>query len=147
MKKTLIDHQMQPCPINCVSTCLAMIAGHPCADIIERFHLKYRKGGFSMRDMLNELRIPFQSFDSADEPALECVGAYLCTVPSLNIRGGIHQIIVELDDEDYWVIDPVMGREEKFYYVKRGTVKTDLEVELGGFVIDAFIDAEWLRAR
>lgn len=147
MSEGMIKHQMQPCPVSCVSTCLAMVAGKPAAEVVDKFHIDYRKGGLSLRFMLNELGVPFKSFDSADEPMLEWEGAYICTAPSLNIQGGTHQIIVEITESDYWVVDPVMGREGKLYYVKRGCEKTELEVSLGGFVMDAFIDAEWLRAR
>lgn len=147
MSEQLIKHQIQPCPVSCVATCLAMVSGKPASEIIERFHIKYRQGGLSLRQMLDELGVPFRSFDSADEPALEWEGAYICTSPSLNIQGGTHQIIVEVTGENYWVHDPVMGRDERLYYVKRGGVTSILEVELGGFVMDAFVDAEWLRSR
>ena len=147
MSNGLVKHQMQPCPVSCVSTCLAMMAGKPAAEVIERFHAKYRKGGVSLRSMLDDLGIPFKSFDTADEPMLEWEGAYICTAPSLNIQGGTHQIIIEVTGEDYWVLDPVMGRDERLYYVKRGTSSSPDQVDLNGFTLDAFIDAEWLRAR
>ena len=147
MSEGLVKHQMQPCPVSCVSTCLAMIAGKSAAEVIERFHVEYRKGGLSLRTMLDGLGVPFKSFDTADEPMLEWEGAYICTAPSLNIQGGTHQIIIEVTGENYWVLDPVMGREERLYYVKRGESKEANQVDLNGFTLDAFIDAEWLRAR
>lgn len=142
-----IVHQMQPCPVSCVSTCLAMIAGLPAAEVIERFHEKYRAGGLSLRAMLDELNVPFKSFDSADEAMLEWEGAYICTAPSLNIQAGTHQIIIEVTADDYWVIDPVMGRPDKLHYVKRGAAESPAQVVLGGYSLDAFISAEWLAAR
>ena len=147
MSEGLVKHQMQPCPVSCVSTCLAMIAGKPAAEVIDRFHVEYRKGGLSLRSMLDALGIPFKSFDTADEPMIEWEGAYICTAPSLNIQGGTHQIIIEVTGENYWVLDPVMGREDRLYYVKRGESKEANQVDLNGFTLDAFIDAEWLHLR
>lgn len=142
-----IVHQMQPCPVSCVSTCLAMVAGLPASGVINRFHDEYRAGGLSLRQMLDELGVPFKSFDSADEAFLGWEGAYICTAPSLNIQAGTHQIIIEVTADDYWVVDPVMGRPEKLYYVKRGAAELPEQVELGGYSLDAFISAEWLASR
>lgn len=145
--KRLIKHQMQPCPVSCVSTCLAMLSGLPAQEVIDLYHSGYRDHSIKLRAMLDGLGIEFHSFDSVDGGELCYEGAYLCTTPSLNIRGGVHQVIIELTDTDYFVLDPVMGREDRLYYVKRGAASSDLEVELGGFVVDAFIPAAWLAAR
>ena len=142
----LIKHQMQPCPISCVATCIAMVAGIPAVEAVERFHKRYREDGLSLRKILNELGIPFTSFDSADDASLGDEGAYLCTAPSLNIVAGTHEIIIEVTGDDYFVIDPVMGREDRKYYVKRGQA-SGLAIDLGGFKIDAFISADWLKGR
>lgn len=142
----LIKHQMQPCPVSCVSTCIAMVAGIPAAEAVERFHKRYREEHLSLRNILDELGIPFTSFDSADDSCLGDEGAYLCTAPSLNIVAGTHEIIIEVTGEDYFVIDPVMGREDRKYYVKRGEA-SGLAIDLGGFTIDAFISAAWLKGR
>lgn len=142
----LIKHQMQPCPVSCVSTCIAMVAGIPAAEAVRRFHRDYRNNGMSLRKILNELKVPFTSFDSADENSLGDEGAYLCTAPSLNIVAGTHEIIIEVTGDDYFVIDPVMGREDRKYYVKRGEA-SGLAIDLGGFTIDAFISSDWLKGR
>jgi hypothetical protein len=142
----LIKHQMQPCPVSCVSTCIAMVAGIPAAEAVQRFHKRYREDGLSLRKILNELGIPFTSFDSADDTGLTEEGAYLCTAPSLNIVAGTHEIVIEVTGDDYFVIDPVMGREDRKFYVKRGQA-SGLAIDLGGFTIDAFISAEWLKSR
>ena len=144
----LIKHQTQPCTVSCVATCLAMLVDEPVQGLIERFHARYRAGATSMRQLLEELEVPFRSFDSCDLPMLEHEGAYLVSVPSLNIQGGMHQIIIEVTDENYQVFDPVKGLEGKMYYGRRNETFPEAgEVELNGFVIDAFIDALWLGQR
>lgn len=145
--ETLVKHQMQPCPVSCVCTCLAMITGRPAPEVIEKWHTKYREGNTAMRVILDDLGIEARSFDTLDNISLCEEGVYLCTAPSLNIQAGTHQILVELTEDDYYVLDPVQGRSERMYYVKRGSVKNEMEVELGGFTIDAHVSREWLLGR
>lgn len=143
-----ITHQMQPCNVSCMSTCLAMLLDEPAEGVIEQLHEKYRSGTVSLRALFDELSVPFKSFDSCDLAPLIDVGAYMVTVPSLNIQGGMHQIIIEVTEDDYFVVDPVKGREGKLYYGRRNeTFPADDEIELGGFIVDAFVDAEWLQGR
>lgn len=142
-----ITHQTQPCNTSCMSTCLAMIVNKPAQEIIDQYHEKYRTQCTPLRDMLNSLGVPFTSFDTADHPNLTEVGVYMVTVPSLNIRAGTHQILIEVRDFDYVVIDPVKGKPGRFYYVNRGEAKGEFEVDLGGFGIDAFISWHYLKDR
>lgn len=148
MMDPLIKHQIQPCPVSCVCTCLAMVAGVPVPGVITKWHDKYRKGNTALRVILDDLKIPFTSFDTCDNTSLCEEGVYLCTAPSLNIVAGTHQILIEVTDDDYYVIDPVRGREDRKYYVKRGLQESAmLAVDLGGFTIDAFVSREWLEGR
>lgn len=144
--KPIIEHQMQPCPTSCVSTCLAMIRAIPADVVIEKYHATYRSHGLTLRYMLDDLGIQYEAFYGIDNPPLEDEGVYLCTAPSLNIEGGTHQILIELTDEDYFVIDPVMGREDRKFFVKRGAGEGNpLAIDLGGFIVEAFISREWLE--
>jgi len=144
----LIKHQTQPCTVSCVATCLAMLVDEPVQGLIDQFHERYRAGATSMGQLLKELEIPCTSFDSLSLPTLVDEGAYLVSVPSLNIQGGMHQIIIEVTDENYFVHDPVKGIEGKLFYGRRGeTFPAEGEVELNGFVVDGFIDREWLEGR
>lgn len=136
----IITHQMQPCPYSCVSTCLAMIVGRPAQEVIEEMHQPYRDGDLTLRQMLERLGVEYKAFFSLDCPPLADEGVYLCTSPSLNIEGGNHQILIEVTDENYFVLDPVQGREDRKYYVTRGKGEDiPLAIDLGGFVVDAFI--------
>lgn len=125
-----------------------MLVDEPVQGLIDRFHERYRGGATSMGQLLRELEIPFTSFDSCDLPMLIDHGAYLVSVPSLNIQGGMHQIIIEVTDDNYYVQDPVMGFGGKLFYGRRNeTFPVEGEVELNGFVIDAFIGREWFEGR
>lgn len=136
----LIIHQMQPCPYSCVSTCLAMIVGSPAGEVIEQLHKPYRDGDLTLREMLEYLGIKYTAYFSLDCPPLADEGVYLCTSPSLNIEAGNHQILIEVTDSGYFVLDPVQGREGRKYYVARGKGEgNQLAIDLGGFVVDAFI--------
>jgi hypothetical protein len=143
--KTLIQHQTQPCPFSCVSTCLAMIIDCPAASVIAELHQPYRDGDLTLREMLEHLGVKYTAFYSLDCPPLADEGVYLCTAPSLNIEGGNHQILIEVTDDGYFVFDPVNGREDRKFYVPRGQAERHpLAVDLGGFVVDAFISREYL---
>ncbi|MEO6675799.1 MAG: hypothetical protein ABIO21_00365, partial [Pseudomonas sp.] len=67
---------------------------------------------------------------------------------SLNIEGGNHQILIEVTDEGYFVLDPVQGREDRKYYVARGKDEgIPLAIDLGGFIVDAFVSRIHLLAK
>ena len=145
---SLIIRQTQPCPLSCVSTCLAMIVGRPADEVIAELHKPYRDGDLTLREMLEYLGIQYTAFFSVDCPPLADEGVYLCTSPSLNIEAGNHQILIEVTDDGYFVFDPVQGREDRKYYVARGKGDGDpLAVDLGGFVVDAFIQRSYLVER
>lgn len=101
----------------------------------------------STRQALDKMEIPFESFDTADLPEFKNDGAYLVGVPSLNMAGGMHQIICEVFDGRYTVHDPARGREGSKHYVAALTDGEPNEVKLYGYVIDAFISREYLLER
>lgn len=141
----IVKHQTQPCMTSCATTCMAMIAGKPVAELIPKIHQPYRDGSLTLRDMLHFVGASYEAFESIDETALDREGVYLCTAPSLNIVAGLHQILVEVTLSDYFVLDPVLGRDGKKFYVKRGHGESSpLAVELGGFVVDAFVSRDSL---
>lgn len=141
-----IKHQKQPCPVSCMSTCIAMVAGLPVGTVRRSMHDRYRNQGMTERQMLEELGIPFMSFDTAVDSRLDKVGAYICTMPSLNIVGGQHAVVIEVTEKTYHVLDPNRGKKGRKFYIKRGA-KARNGVEIGGFTIDAFVCYSWLRRR
>lgn len=146
MSDFMIEHQMQPCPISCVTTCMAMIVGCPVSDLMG-MHEEYHATNLSIRQILDRLGIPFRSFDSADRQSLGDEGVFLASVPSLNIQGGMHQVIVEmLDDGDWRVCDPNQGRGDRLYYTSLVETGDDKAIIMaGGYNLDAMIDRQALR--
>ena len=153
----LCEQQTQPCKFSCVATSLAVLAGVPVEKFYSRFHQRYIEDRLSIGDALRELGIPFKSFDSAERNSIEEPAIYLCNVPSLNIVGGSHQVVIEmLDDADWQVYDPaqgvfVDGQPRKYYTADVPDAEVEpLAVQMtGGYNIDAAIShadlLEWRK--
>lgn len=143
----LCEHQTQPCKFSCVSTSLAILAGRPVEEFYARFHQRYWEDRLSIGDALRELGIPFKSFDSAERNSIEEPAIYLCNVPSLNVVGGGHQVVIEiLDDADWRVYDPaqgvlVDGQPRKYYTAHIPDNESEpLAVQMkGGYNVDAAV--------
>ncbi|SQA60902.1 Uncharacterised protein [Raoultella planticola] len=68
-------------------------------------------------DALDYYKIPY-FYGSQRKAELLYGFIYFLTVPSLNIQGGLHQILMSLTaDRGIEVFDPVMGRPGAKYYV------------------------------
>lgn len=126
----------QPTNDSCVSACLAMVTGLDIETVYNEFHDPYYvKRNQSIHRYAAEKGVDLQ-------PAYTCYnslaerGVYLVTVPSLNIVGGLHEIVVDTRDGFINVYDPV--RDGRYRYVSYADV-TDcgpLEVQLKSWLID-----------
>ena len=142
----LITPQMQPTANSCFSTCIAMIRCEPANWTVSQIHDWYFNEQASIREVLEKLEIPFQSFDTADNHSFKGNGVYLVGVPSLNHVGGMHQILCETFDGMFIVRDPCAGLEGSKHYV--ATLSgDDREVKLYGYFIDAFIPRTYIEQR
>lgn len=142
----IIQHQTQPCPVSCVATCIAMITDFPANQVIEAFHKEYREGDLSIGDMFRRIGLAFKSFDTAERQSLDEDGVYMVSVPSLNIRGGMHQVIVEIADGEWTVLDPNMGRDDRLYYSSQPNSDLHPQVVMlgSGYNVDCIIKHEVL---
>lgn len=148
-----IKHQSQPTSNTCVTTCLAMLAGKPVSELIAQgFHHSYAVGDASYRKLFEKLGLKFKSFDTAERNSMMLDGGvYLVGVPSLNIQGGMHEILVEIsaDGGGWTILDPNYMAQHKradgspplYYDVPGGMMQDDpLSVELGGgYTVEAFL--------
>ncbi len=142
----LITHQQQPTTNSCFSTCIAMLRCDPASYMISQIHDWYWTGTVSVRDVLEKLDIPFESFDTADLHFFKDDGVYLAAVPSLNQPGCMHQILCETFNGMFVIHDPGAGLEGSKHYV--ATLSgDDREVKLHGYVVDAFIPRSYLEQR
>lgn len=149
----MLAHQTQPCPVSCVVTCVAIITGWPVEAVKKRFHVRYRETDLTLGGIFRELNIPFTNFQTADSPSIgDLDGVILVGVPSLNIQGGMHQIVINMYQEsmEWSVYDPNEGMEGKLFY---SAVPNDPEIPNrvmlgGGYAVDLCIDrAELLKWR
>lgn len=121
---------------SCVTACLAMVTGLDVHEIYREFHEDYfvkhtqtihryaaQKGV--------DLAPVHTCYNSLAEP-----GVYLVTVPSLNIVGGLHEIVIDTRDGFINIYDPV--RKGRYRYVSYADVGDCgvLEVQLKSWLVD-----------
>jgi hypothetical protein len=98
--------QTQPTGCTCVQTCLAMALGAPVADVIARY------GDEPMNQQLLCAALTECGFiwNQMVTGTMVHEGRYFATVPSLNKRGGFHQILLRWTGADgLLVLDPALG--------------------------------------
>ena len=111
-----IIHQQQPTHDTCVSACIAMLLNIPVKEIVEEFHSKYINQELNIYEFLinHDLNI---------EPLLpsywqaELNNIYIASVPSLNKKAALHQIIIDTRNGASIVYDPQEGKPDCDYYV------------------------------
>lgn len=148
----ILKHQTQPCLLSCVTASVAIVAGIDALKVRERFHNRYHGPEMiSLRDMLDESDIPFKTFEAIDRCQLTEPGAYIVTVPSLNVRGGMHQAVIEMDEHGDWqILDPAKGvmvdGKPRSYYVAGPDDDPAAFMLSGGYQLDAYISTADLLA-
>lgn len=102
---------------NCVSACIAMITGQDVVGTSSEFNLDYHANKSQPHDYFDANGIEYRKcFACERDLKPNCV--YMLIVPSLNIVGGTHAIVVQtLNDNTWFVVDPNEDREEVNYYV------------------------------
>lgn len=137
-----MEFQQQPTPDTCTSACLAMITGKPVEQVISEYDAKHKNHESTASQYLIENGIEIVH-GSVNAQIISC-GLFLLCVPSLNIVGGLHNILCLVwhnkDDGLYYkqIFDPVMGREGRKYYTM-GEPCNDLEFTLYSYIVEATI--------
>lgn len=155
-----ITQVTQSLPTSCVSACLAMALGLPQEQVISEFHDDYFQGKTTLGKYLTSKGISFtpigfeETFYPEDEDEEH---VYFLTVPSLNIEGGLHEIIWH-----WWegggnqIYDPARGfvtkkgkrgnKKRKFYVASEMEAKYDKLARVNtGRIIDLVISAKELQ--
>lgn len=111
-----VAHVTQPTPHTCAHACLSMVTGIPVQDLIDRFG-NHGVGDDVTLAVLTEMGIfPVVMPLSYYDPMI-LSGVYMVTVPSLNMPGRNHSIVISVnDDGDFRVFDPNKGRADREYY-------------------------------
>ncbi|UAN48029.1 hypothetical protein KGP17_11110 [Serratia sp. JSRIV001] len=131
----MIEHQQQPTFNTCMSACIAMVASRPVDEVVELWHEKFHAKTDWLDDALDHYGIPY-FYGHPKQGTLRNGFVYFLSVASLNIVGGLHQVIAILVEGDKPVfLDPVMGRPGSKYYVF-GEPKTDSEASIISWTVD-----------
>lgn len=111
-----MNHIQQQDDSTCGVACAAMVAGVP----FEVAHSKARqfvhKNGIGSREMGTVLRRLRVRFTRKLFPELCRTVPHIVVVPSLNVTGGLHYVVVDLTRGYMEVYDPQRGRPGKRYY-------------------------------
>lgn len=105
---------------NCASACIAMILNEDVDIVTEQFHDKYIGQGIQPHEYLESKGIKFRHCMTA-ERSLTIGFVYILSVPSINIKGGSHYIVVERVEDGWFVYDPNDGKEGRFSYSNLNT--------------------------
>lgn len=133
----VIEHKTQPTKDSCMATCIAMLVGIDENKAYAEWHHKFQNRSSWLDTALDKYGIPYL-YGSPRSATLLYGFAYLLTVPSLNIQGGLHQVIAILCKEGgVEIFDPVKGR-GGLYYVYESPAG-DKEVEIKSWAIDLAI--------
>lgn len=102
-----IAHQIQPTPVTCVQTCLAMALGVPVGAVLDRY------GAMAMNQIelnyaLTECKFVWNQFIFG---TMIFNGWYFAVVPSLNHEAGNHQILIHYDEGEICILDPSPGKQ------------------------------------
>lgn len=138
----LITHQRQPCPVSCVTTCMAMILNRPVETLMDT-HKMYVEECPGTGELLTQLGIPYHEFGTAGSNPCNQPGVWVCAVPSLNIPASLHQILIEVAPDMRWcILDPNRGKDGKKFYTAAET-EDSLGVPLQGcYIVEAHITRE-----
>lgn len=128
----------QPTLYSCVTTCIAMLLGKESPDdIVAKYHPLFWSGKMTTHQILDDLQIKYRK--PRNPHCLKRNKTYLIGIPSLNITGGMHQVIFQVDNN--WTItvfDPAQGRKGRRFYQSTWKPLTENSV----YPITWFIDAE-----
>ena len=135
-----IKHQTQPTPMGCVCTCLAMLMDEPVQDVIDAYHKAYFDDqSMDVHDILRENGFTFTHEKAGRVQTLLPGTVYLLTVASLNIPGGLHQILVDYREPVMpRVLDPAKGYSNRKYYTFDTAEVDDIKeaFELFSWIVD-----------
>lgn len=140
-----IKLQQQPTPDTCTAACLAMILDTPVDEVVEEFHSKWINGLTDPAHYLIKKLAKFQIHREPYDRTLHYGKVYLLTVPSVNITGRNHHLLVDMrrGEGKEIVYDPNDGKTDKAHYVgwtkgrqedRQCSLKAwqiDLSIELG----------------
>lgn len=135
----IITHVIQKDSMSCIPACLSMLTGKDQLIIDKEFIPYYLKNELTVSRYLEKHNIRTIPYYTAGIHEILNGNLYLGTVPSLQIQGLFHQIIIDARFVKPVVYDPCKGIPNKNYYVvERCDDDRDchLQFPLRSFLID-----------
>lgn len=131
----------QPTKYSCVTTSLAVLLGLTSPDsVVEQYHPQFFDGSKDVYTIMDELNINYRRPQRSRRNTLKKNKTYLVSVPSLNIPGGMHQVVFQVTDNwNIIVFDPAEGRPGRKFYQSTHLVLSDNCVHPISWEIDAEI--------
>jgi hypothetical protein len=122
-----VSFVQQPTPHSCVHACLSMITGIPVESLIERFGDNGLNWAQEVTVLVENKIWPHRNIDAGPHP-FPLEGVYLATVPSLNIAGRSHRVVIDARSEGYTLYDPNKGRHGRSVYESAGIMTGDISI-------------------
>lgn len=111
----VIAHRKQSLANNCVSASLAMVLDRRLCEVTKEFHEDYVNSEMEIHEYLDASGIPYRRC-LADERAMTPGHVYLTAVPSINIPGGSHMLVIQVTNTGWYILDPNEGKEGVLAY-------------------------------
>lgn len=111
-----IIHQSQPTMMSCIATCMAMLIKEDAVYVDQEFSNAYTEGSSDVPAYLGMFGIRCIPHLSAGMHDISAFKVYLATVPSLQLPGLFHQIIIDTRFGQVSVYDPCKGIPNKQWY-------------------------------
>lgn len=116
-----VEQLQQPGATSCVLTCVAMVTGVPIETYIARFGEGPQSSEVEISALIESGIFPMAIPHGGPHP-FPLAGVYLVSVPSLNLFGQLHRVVVEASRQTYLVYDPNAGRKSVQAYPKTGGI-------------------------
>lgn len=135
--KDRITHKTQQSMMSCIPTCLAMLLDKDPKQVDDEFTTDYIRGFTDVSNYLYKHGVFAQPHITAGMHQIRPGRLYLATVPSLQLPGLFHQIIIDARFGNVTVYDPCKGLEGKQYYSYDHIAEdNELAYPLRSFLID-----------
>lgn len=140
MARTIIKHLQQPTDKTCMSTVLAMIAGVDVHAIVDKYHDGFLHRSIWYDTVLRDLNIPHLR-GQIDHAELMSGFAHFLTVPSLNIVGDFHAVLLLWPESlvNPIVLDPNCLRPGKHYYCFEAPDDEPMAHSLVNWRVDVYV--------
>lgn len=107
---------VQPTSFTCTHACLAMVTRHDVYDIIARYGNRPLGWQSEVAFLVENYIFPLEVSGNKVADYFDLQGLYLASVPSLNLPGEMHRVVVFVDVSGPYLMDPNRGREGVMCY-------------------------------